>query len=76
MHNAFPFRYDYNETVRRLVSDAIQENYAALIRIQLRYRGTMPTENCNVRSANTFCSFFECLMRSGDYKRHSNVVQE
>lgn len=42
----FPFRCDYNKTVRQRVDMIIRENFDELAHIRKRYVNSMPTENC------------------------------
>ena len=47
-HNAFPFRYDFNSTLLKRIDTTIRHSFADLVRIQLRYRSAIPSENCRV----------------------------
>ena len=43
---AFPFRYDFNVTKRRLIERTILENFNVLTHIHTRYRNMRSTKNC------------------------------
>ena len=48
--NAFPFRYDYNATRKKHIDMIIRQNFASIVRIQLRYKSMpMTREKCHVR---------------------------
>ena len=49
MRDSFPFRYDYDNNVRKMIDRIILSNYAALTHIQHRYRKTIPAKKCAVR---------------------------